>query len=185
MSEETKTFDPKNDEFSTTIPKTKEVPEQEQPEKVAPKEQPEPKPKEKKSNVVVWQFRHRNYQLITNIIDENSAVLQSGGQSYFKIMARNWRIPLDLSIERDLEKHEYLKKSPQCGADFWIIDDAKDGKSNEKAKTLKELLRMSEMQLRTMITTDELIKQGYTGALDTIDLAMAILDSGKVFKGKG
>ena len=182
MNENTKPFDEK-DEFSV-LPKAdeKEVPVK-KPEEVSPQEQPKEKPKE--SNVVVWQFRHRNYQLITNIIDKDSAVLQSGRQSCFKIMARNWRRELDLSKMRDLEYHEYLKKSPQCGSDFWIIDDTAEGKSPDKANTLKGLLKMSIMQLDTMITEEELIKQGYTGTLDVVDLATAILHSGKVFKGKG
>ena len=143
-------------------------------------------PSEKKDDSkVVWQFRHRRYRCISNVIDMNSPVSSiNGKRSNRVIMARNYRYPLDLNDPEDLKLHESMLKSPQCGSDFYLLEKTSKDKSDlmDRGQTLKKLMDMPTDQLMGMLDSEELIDAGIIPGKDVNreELMIAIIDSKKL-----
>jgi hypothetical protein len=132
--------------------------------------------------VVTWQFKKRQYQEITNIIDKISEKTRTGNDRKVVIRARNWRLDLDLSDPLKKKMHEYLLRRKDINHEFYLLTDKiKTDRVSEEGATLQKLMDMSIPQLMNCITTDELNQAGLIeGRVDRFQLIAAIMRKKKL-----
>lgn len=131
---------------------------------------------------VIWQFRYKNYMEILNIIDPEAPKTASGISPHVCVEARNWRVKLDLSKPRDKAVNDGLMASRQRNVSFWMLEDvASTDKISDRAKTLEEIMKMPEIQLRSMVTDEEIKAAGLMpGHLTKMQLMMLVIDQKKL-----
>ncbi len=149
-------------------------------EELTPKEEAMTPPKEDKTKAV-WQFKYTNYRAILPMIDPEAQPSMTGRRPNVVIKARNYRLELDLTDKTQKATHEALLKDGRCGLDFWLLTNAKrKQKTGEQGEMLRKLMRMNDMQLRSILTADEMREAGLEpGKADRFDIAMAIITSAK------
>lgn len=142
-------------------------------EKVSPKVE---------TKIVTWQFKKRNYEVITNTIDKLAEKTHSGAFRKRVIKARNWRVILDLSKPEDKELHDYLLSHKDINHEYSLLADrGKFDKVSEEGATLKKLMDMSIPQLMNCITDEELHEVGLmAGSIEKHNLVMAIMRKKKL-----
>lgn len=138
--------------------------------------------KKESKNIATWQFRKRQYQEITNIIDTVSDKTRSGNLRKVVIKARNWRVDLNLSDPIEKKMHEHLLKRKDVNNEYYLLTDkSKVDKVSEEGATLQKLMEMSIPQLMNCITAEELISVGIIpGIADKYQLVAAILKKKKL-----
>jgi hypothetical protein len=138
---------------------------------------------EVKKNIVVVQFRYKNYQEIIDIPDNEQAKTNTGIQPKMVVKARNWRSEFNLDDPIQKQVLDRIKSSKQYGKSFWILDDVdkRKDKAPSRAGTLQKLLAMSDAQLNTMLTSQEMEASGLVpGRATKMELIMAIIDNKKL-----
>jgi len=138
--------------------------------------------KEGEVKIVTWQFKKRNYQVVTSTIDKIAEKTRSGAFRKRVIKARNWRVILDLNVPADKELHDYLLSHKDINNEYSLLTDRnKFDKVTEEGATLKKLMDMSIPQLMNCITDEELHEYGLmAGSIDKHNLVMAIMRKKKL-----
>lgn len=135
------------------------------------------------SNIKVVQFRYKNYVEVLPLKDLDGPKTATGNTQNVVIRARNWRCQFDLNDPKQKERFEALMKSKQKDVSFWVlgdIDKRKD-KISGRAETLQKLLTMSEAQLSTMLSAEEMQQAGLIpGRATKMELIMATIDAKKL-----
>jgi len=133
-------------------------------------------------SIVTWQFKKRNYQEITNILDKLADKTRSGVMRKYVVKSRNWRVDLDLKNPLDKEVHEYLLRRKDVNHEFYLLTNkAKTDKISEEGRTLQKLMEMSIPQLMNCITDEELHSVGLMPAnIDKYQLITAIMRKKKL-----
>lgn len=134
------------------------------------------------SSMVTWQFKKRNYQEITPIIDKIADKTRSGNSRKYVVKARNWRLDLDLNDPAQKQVHEYLLRRKDVNNEFYMLTDkVKNDKISEEGATLQRLMEMSIPQLMNCITDEELHNVGLMpGRVDKYQLVAAIMRKKKL-----
>jgi len=139
-------------------------------------------PAEPSGKIVTWQFKKRQYQEITGIVDKLHNKTRSGNPVNVVIKARNWRLDLDLTNPIQKEMHEHLMRRKNINEEYYLLSDkSKTDKVSVEATTLKKLMEMSIPQLMGCITIDELQEVGImSGNADKYQLITAIMRKKKL-----
>jgi len=89
---------------------------------------------------------------------------------------------LDLTNPEEKKVYDELLNSDQFGISFWLLSERdKDDKLTDRANTLQKLMDMSEEQLRSVMTSEEMQAVGIVGREPTkMELILAVIDNKKL-----
>ena len=154
-----------------------DLPDEEQAKKQTPKEAAMAEVKED-GKKATFQFKYKDYMAILPFLDDEAPRTASGRQQNATVTARNYRLELDLTDPKQKRMHDALLKDGQFGVSFWLLSNSKKKqKTSEQGETLRKLMQMSDAQLRSMLTPDEMLQAGLMPSADRFDIAMAIIAS--------